>query len=191
VFWGIGGGKGIQTRPLKTYKVTAANNEAFLIRSGALPTPKPTPVPTPTPPLTGLKKALGWSVAKGKCTIDITTGEPCLVSPNFPKTYADEQSCSMKMTKTGALKPEVFTTEKYFDQVTIGSVKLSGELKKFPYIPLAKGVDTITWSSDFYLGGKGWKICKTKKKQPQLPKKKKLMPPKKVKKVAKQKVKKR
>lgn len=176
IYLGIGDGDQLHGRKLKTYKVTAANNEAFVIRSPVPPTKKPTPVPTPTPPLTGLKEAKGWSVAKGKCTIDITTGAPCVVSPNFPKVYSDEQSCSVKLTKTAAVKPEVFATEKYFDQVKIGGYTLSGVHKKFTTIPLQKGVDTIEWSSDFYLGGSGWKICKTKKKQPQLPGKKKLVP---------------
>jgi len=91
--WGsIGGGNGLNNRMLKTFKVTAANNEAFLIRTPVPPTPKPTPVPTPWPPMKGLKKAMGWTISKGKRTIDITTGTPCAVSPNFPKPYSDEES---------------------------------------------------------------------------------------------------
>jgi len=170
IWKGIGGGNGLNNRMLKTYKVTAANNEAFLIRTPVPPTPKPTPVPTPSPPMKGLKKAMGWTISKGKCTIDITTGTPCAVSPNFPKPYSDEDSCKVKMTKTKAVKPETFETEKYFDNVKIGDEVLNGKLVKTPTMNLEKGVDTIEWSSDFYLGTKGWKICKTKFKQPDLPK---------------------
>jgi len=169
VFGGIGGRDGINTRPIKTYKVTAANNEAFVIRSSAPPTPKPTPQPTPYPKKTGLKKAMGWSITKGTCTIDITSGVPCAVTPNYPKKYPDDDSCQVKMTKTKALKPEVFITERFFDQVKIGGVKMSGQLVKKPYIDLKKGVDTIDWSSDFYLAGKGWKICKTTPRKPPMP----------------------
>jgi len=170
IYLGIGGGNGINTRKLKTYKVTAANNEAFLIRSPVPPTPKPTPVPTPSPPMKGLKKAMGWAISTGKCTIDITSGTPCVVSPNFPKPYGDDESCKVKMKNTKAVKPETFVTEKYFDNVKIGDITLNGVLKKTPTMNLKKGVDTIEWSSDFYLGGKGWKICKTKYKAPDLPK---------------------
>jgi len=174
VFLGIGGDPA--NRLLKTYKVTASNNEAFLFRTPVPPTPKPTPAPTPSPPKTGLSKALGWSITKGKCTIDITSGVPCAVTPNFPQKYSDDQSCTVKMTKTEAVVPEVFITEKFFDEVKIGDVTLSGQLKKVPSMPLKKGADTIEWTSDFYLAGKGWKICKTTKKKPPMPGKKKKKP---------------
>jgi len=167
VWGGIGGGNGLNNRRIAVYKVMADNNEAFIFRNAAPPTPRPTPVPTPSPPLTGLKKAKGWSIKKGKCTIDITSGVPCAVSSNYPKTYADEDSCEVKMTKTEAVEPEKFVTEQYFDIVTIGANKLSGKPGK-KKIALAKGVDTIKWSSDFYLGGTGWKICKTKKGSPKI-----------------------
>jgi len=166
IFLGIGGGNGLNTRKLKTYKVTASNNEAFLIRAPVPPTPKPTPVPTPSPPLKGLKKAMGWTISKGTCTIDITTGTPCAVSPNFPKPYSREESCKVKMTKTKAVKPETFETEKWFDYVKIGDVKWSGKLAKTPTMNLKKGVDAIEWSSDFFAATKGWKICKSRHKLP-------------------------
>merc|ERR1712008_242595 len=44
---GIGSRDKIQNRAIQSYKVDAANNEAFVMRSSAPPTPKPTPVPTP------------------------------------------------------------------------------------------------------------------------------------------------
>merc|ERR1719336_2249778 len=137
VFGGIAKGD-IANRYIKTYKVSAANNEAFTIRSKAPPTPKPTPVPTPAPPLTGLKKAKGWSIVKGRCTIDITTGTPCAVSPNYPKQYPAEQSCLVKMKKTKAVKAEKFVTEKYFDVVSIGRIKMDGSLKKKRTVVLPK-----------------------------------------------------
>jgi len=135
-------------------------------------TPVPTPNPTPAP-VTGLKSAKGWKVLSGKCTIDISDGPPCAVSPEYPSKYTDEESCVVKMTNTHALLPLKFQTEKYFDIMKIGSIQLHGRVK-IPKINLAKGVDTITWSSDFYLTSGGWKICKTKKGSPQInPKKKK------------------
>jgi len=169
VYGGIKGLDALNARRIKTYKVSAANNEAFLIRSSAPPTPKPTPAPTPAPKMTGLKKAMGWSIKKGDCTIDISSGVPCAVSTNYPKKYPDDDSCTIKVTKTKTVKPEVFITEKFFDQLKIGGVKMDGKLKAKPRIDLNKSVDAIEWSSDFYLAGKGWKICKTNKKEAPMP----------------------
>jgi len=165
---GIGGRDKIQNRAIQSYKVDAANNEAFVMRSSAPPTPKPTPVPTPAPPLSGLKKAKGWDIVKGYqkgkgCTIDISTGVPCAVSPNFPKRYPAEQSCLVKMKKTKAVRTEKFVTEKYFDTVSIGGIKMDGAMRKKRTIVLPPRVDSIKWTADFYLAGKGWKLCKTKK----------------------------
>jgi len=171
IWKGIGGQDALNLRRIKTYKVSGITNEAFLIRSSA-PTPQPTPAPTLAPKMTGLKKAMGWSIKKGDCTIDISSGVPCAVSPNYPKMYPDDDSCTIKMTKTKTVKPEVFITEKFFDQLKIGGVKMDGQLKAKPRIDLKKGVDAIEWSSDFYLAGKGWKICKTNKKPPPMPGKK-------------------
>jgi hypothetical protein len=179
---GIGGRDSVNNRNIMSYDVTAANNEAFVMRSSTPPTPKPTPAPTPVPPTSGLKKAKGWDIVKGYqkgkgCTIDISTGVPCAVSPNFPKKYPAEQSCLVKMKKTQAVKTEKFVTEKYFDVVSIGSIKMHGLARKKRTIVLPKKVDSIKWTADFYLAGKGWKLCKTKKPSLKLPgagKKKKL-----------------
>merc|ERR1719362_1018050 len=70
------------------------------------------------------------------------------------------------MTNTNAVKPEVFITEKFFDVVKVGSVSLSGQLAKVPRISLKKGEDAIEWTTDFYLAGMGWKICKAQKSGP-------------------------
>jgi len=169
VYGGIKFKNGPNNVRIMTSEVSADSNEAFLIRSSAPPTPKPKPAPTPAPKMTGLKKAMGWSIKTGKCTIDISSGVPCAVSPNYPKEYPNDDSCTIKMTKTKTVKPEVFITEKFFDQLKIGGVTMDGQLKAKPRIDLKKGVDAIEWSSDFYLAGKGWKICKTNKKEPAPP----------------------
>jgi len=74
------------------------------------------------------------------------------------------------MTKMKAVKPETSETEKYLNNVKIGDVTLNGKLVKTPTMNLKKGADAIECSSDFYLGTKSWKICKTKHKQPDLAK---------------------
>lgn len=131
------------------------------------PTPLPTAVPTPAPPLSGLKRAKGWAVTKGACTIDATSGMPCAVSTNYPNKYGREESCVIKMTNTRAVKLESFHTENWFDVVSIGNEKLSGK-PKMKTIVLAGGAATIKWTSDFFESGKGWKICKAKKRMPKL-----------------------
>jgi len=171
---GIGGGDGINNRKIMSFKVSAANNEAWVIRSSVPPTPKPTPKPTPVPPLSGLKKSRGWDVVKGYekgkgCTIDISSGVPCAVSPNYPKKYPAEQSCLVKMKKTPAVKAVKFVTEKYFDVVSIGRLRVHGAMKKARTIVLPKKIDSIKWTADFYLAGKGWKLCKAKKPSLKIP----------------------
>jgi len=171
---GIGGGDKINNRNIVSYKVTADNNEAWVIRSSVPPTPKPTPKPTPVPPLSGLKKSRGWDVVKGYkkgkgCTIDISSGVPCAVSPNYPKKYPAEQSCLVKMKKTPAVKAVKFVTEKYFDVVSIGRLNVHGAMKKTRTIVLPKKIDSIKWTADFYLAGKGWKLCKAKKPSLKIP----------------------
>merc|ERR1719384_1375154 len=107
--------------------MTGYLDEQFLYRAPAPPTPAPTPAPTPHPHVRGLKKAFGWKISKGKCTIETYGGVPCAVSPNYPNIYTNEESCTVTMSKTTkAFKVEDFVTEKYFDVLTVGGVDIDG-----------------------------------------------------------------
>merc|ERR1712012_539718 len=81
-------------------------------------TPPPTPRPTPRPPppqVRGLKSGRGWKIAKGSCTIDISTGVPCAVSSNYPKVYNKEEFCSITFPKNTQRLSIDMNAEKWFD----------------------------------------------------------------------------
>jgi len=128
------------------------------------PTPRPTPRPTPVP-VRNLVSGGGWKIVKGKkdslrCTISIENGVkyPCAVSPNYPKTYNREESCTISMSKKTEYVALEGSTEKYFDYLTLAGKEYSGKLKGQKV--KVKGRATAKWTADFWQGTKGWKFCK-------------------------------
>jgi len=164
--WGLGryfNGWDIRRKPVYSYTgVDGYFNEAFAVQSGGPPTPKPTPVPTPPPGHRGLAKAMGWKIEEGKCTIEIWGGAPCAVSPNYPGIYTTDEKCVVSMEKTKAVKVVDFSSEKYFDRLKFGGTEMSGAPTGLKTETLPKGSNKIEWTSDFYVGSSGWKICKEK-----------------------------
>jgi len=141
----------------------SAKKNGYQIHWIAAGTPPPTPAPTPSPPMRKVKKGGGWEVSKGNCMIDARIkGMPCIMSPNFPKKYGREEKCTVKMGRdTKYVSVQHFDTEKYFDYIQTGTAQYHGQIKPKTKIKLA-GQPVITWSSDFWLGAKGFKICKSK-----------------------------
>jgi hypothetical protein len=165
----------IRSKPVYSYvNVDGYWNELFAIQSAGPPTPKPTPAPTPPPGHKGLKAALGWKVEKGwkrgkGCTIQVWGGAPCAVSPNYPKGYGNGEKCVVSMGRTKAVTVVDFSTEKYFDRLKIAGKKLSGAPVNLKSLELGKDGHKMVWSSDFYLGSTGWKVCRTKAGVPKPP----------------------
>jgi integrin beta 3 len=156
---------GWQIRYKYVYAYTAVDGywtDTWAVHSAGPPTPKPTPVPTPPPGHKGLKSAMGWKIDSGKCTIEIWGGEPCAVSPNYPDHYSDDQKCVVGMAKTKAVKVVEMSTEKYFDVLKVAGKTMSGAPTGLTTMNLPKGSTKIEWSSDFYAGSVGWKVCKEK-----------------------------
>jgi len=140
-------------------KIWAANGGKKALIGFFPPTPAPTPVPTP-PPVVNLKTGGGWTINKGDCSINMTTGLPCVVSPNYPKDYGPEQFCNVSVA--GFLSFEQFSTEKWFDYVDAGSdLQYSGDVKG-----QGPNASVLVWSSDFYTEGAGWMICRGKENKP-------------------------
>jgi len=121
-------------------------------------TPVPTPVPTPAP-VVNLKRGLGWSINKGDCSINISSGLPCVVNKNYPFNYTAEEFCNISVS--GPLSFAQFTTEKWFDYVKIADVEYSGNMAG-----TVESTAELIWSSDFYIEGPGWMICKKKAEDP-------------------------
>ena len=128
-----------------------------------VPTPRPTPRPTPVPtPVVGLSSGGGWNILKGKCSINMSTGEPCVVSPNYPKDYPAEELC--RVSVTGKLEFVKFATEKWFDHLKIGEAEYSGSMTG----TVGTNASELIWSSDFYIEGPGWMLCKSKEANPKV-----------------------
>mmetsp|Transcript_103056 Transcript_103056/g.204582 ORF Transcript_103056/g.204582 Transcript_103056/m.204582 type:complete len:578 (+) Transcript_103056:67-1800(+) len=105
-------------------------------------------------------KKFGWKVLKGKCSIDISNKKrPCVVSPGYPGKYATEENCQLDLNlkHTKAVKLDKYGTEQYFDYLKVDGTSYSGMLTgKKIFLKTSK----VTWSADFFLEGKGWKLCR-------------------------------
>jgi subtilisin family serine protease len=119
------------------------------------PTPAPTtPAPTPAPP-SGPSNA-AWMV-DGDCVLE---GDNCVKSRNFPEKYPDKEKCVIKAKGAFKIKiePSEFSTERQYDWLKLGSTKYSGASGP-------DGQDTtagqeITWSADYSVTKRGWRMCK-------------------------------
>mmetsp|Transcript_19350 Transcript_19350/g.41717 ORF Transcript_19350/g.41717 Transcript_19350/m.41717 type:complete len:194 (+) Transcript_19350:516-1097(+) len=100
-----------------------------------------------------------WQVEEGACEID--TDEPeCIMSPNFPNNYQNDEHCSIKLTgdRWWLLRTSSFQTEEYHDTVYIGSCAFSGNLQGQLTNQLFRN-QTLSWWSDGSTTLQGWRIC--------------------------------
>jgi len=109
------------------------------------------------------REAGGWKVSTGSCTVDVSEGRPCAMSPDFPKKYRPEDTCTLVLEDTDAVMLENFDTEMYFDYLKINNASHSG---KFKGKKVKLFNSTLLWSTDFYSEAKGWKICKAQADEP-------------------------
>jgi len=125
--------------------------------AGPAPTPAPTtPAPTPAPTTPVPTSNAAWEV-DGDCVLE---GDNCVKSTNFPEKYPDNQKCVIKAKSAFKIKiePSEFSTEKKYDLLKLGGTGYSGDAGP-------NGQDTtagqdITWSADYSVAKKGWKMCK-------------------------------
>jgi len=107
----------------------------------------------PTPPSSNM------TLIQGACTLQ---GD-CVSSPNYPSSYSSDETCNISVNNGGYLTSTTFSTESYYDQVSIrrrgGSY--SGTSAGAPtisnvYVPRSS---TIDWSTDQSASSTGWQIC--------------------------------
>ena len=111
----------------------------------ASPTPTaPTPAPPPTSPA-------AWTVTGAGCT---KSSDGCATSSNYPLAYTSSQSCTI--TGFPAIGTVVFATESRYDKLVVNGQRYSGTAG--PAVGLAPTAD-ITWSADYSVQKKGWKLC--------------------------------
>ena len=81
-------------------------------------------------------------------------GSRCAQSPNYPYSYGDSEGCvlqvhatgTLQLNATGTLVVDSFDTESCWDVLTVGDVRLSGDLGPNTF-DVANGT-TIEWTSD-------------------------------------------
>jgi hypothetical protein len=94
------------------------------------------------------------SVLSGPCTV--VPGSPtCLTSPNYPSMYSNRQACSLSWQ--GTVTVSEFNTEGYFDWLKVNGHKYSGG--SGPAVGTDLTGAAVTWSSDYSVIRKGWRIC--------------------------------
>lgn len=97
-----------------------------------------------------------WEVRSGPCTVD---EEACALSPNYPGTYNNEQSCELHVLGVPGTVPAIrvvsFDTESFFDKLTVNGFVFSGTTGPQGVVPSG----SIDWSSDFSVTSTGWKLC--------------------------------
>jgi len=95
----------------------------------------------------------GWKVTSGDCTID---AQCCLLSPGYPNRYGKNAQCKVTVgTSPGIIKAEAFLTEAGYDKLKVNSVEYSGPDSPHDIAPRG----TVTWSADYSVQAKGFKLC--------------------------------
>ncbi|CAE6935347.1 unnamed protein product [Symbiodinium sp. KB8] len=94
-----------------------------------------------------------WQVMRGPCTIE----EECILSPNYPGNYSDNERCTILVNSTLAkpLKTIHWDVEYWFDYLHISGTFYSGRNDPQGVVPAG----SIQWSADEDTHGTGWKLC--------------------------------
>ena len=87
----------------------------------------------------------------------IHDGGRCAQSLHYPNSYDNQEGCVLQVHATGTLVMNSFDTESGFDFLTVGDVRLSGDLGLNTF---DVAIDTtIEWTSDISVVQKGWDLC--------------------------------
>jgi len=81
----------------------------------------------------------------------------CTMSPNYPRSYSNGQSCDIEIKQTGVLVTESFHTESCCDHLQVGGKSYEGSLG--PRNVFVAPGQRIAWRSDYSNVETGWKLC--------------------------------
>jgi hypothetical protein len=84
-------------------------------------------------------------------------GEFCMTSPNYPAKYDSNQGCKIEIYADGMLTSTNFSTEAFFDILSIGGTVYSGQVGPVD-VPVQAGM-TLAWKSDKDTEASGWRLC--------------------------------
>jgi hypothetical protein len=102
-----------------------------------------------------------WCVTSGPCTMEQGTG--CIMSPNWDggsAKYEIEQACDISVVAgASGSGPEMevvdFNVETGYDKLMVNGAEFNPDTAGDSVVPAG----SMTWSSDFSVNDKGWKIC--------------------------------
>merc|ERR550532_563789 len=111
-----------------------------LFPEGSAPSPSPT--------------GANFEVTSGDCTVD---ADHCVLSPNFPRPYANNKDCTIRIKKSEGVRLNVvaFETESGYDKLKVNGQDYDGT--DGPHLELATG--NMEWDADGSVVKPGWKIC--------------------------------
>jgi hypothetical protein len=139
--------------PTRTFSPTEAPTSV----PTALPTSSPTPTPTITPSPTS---SLSFT-STGPCIL--TDHDSCVSSGNYPSSYSNYESCTITPSGNGLLSVVSFSTEGYFDRLSIdidgdgaNDATYSGYNSAGPDGVQVSSSTTMSWYSDGSVLYPGW-----------------------------------
>jgi hypothetical protein len=91
----------------------------------------------------------------GPCTVDKNGDEECVSSPNYPSSYPSKTQCKITVPSGTALSAAKFDTEAGYDKLKVNGRSYSGRIGPSN----VKVTAEISWTSDYMLNKKGWKLC--------------------------------
>merc|ERR1719191_2198146 len=99
--------------------------------------------------MTTTTKAI-WIVS-GSCP----TEDRCVMSTNYPSDYPGFDSCTISTDVNAPIIVEAFSTESYFDHLTVNGVRYSGTTGPSGVVPTGN----LVWYTDSYGSRSGWRLC--------------------------------
>jgi len=132
----------------------SANELLFAGKEGDVPTPAP-----PGPPAAADCSSAGWKVIKGsECVIDSNC---CLTVKTSRSKYRNSKECKVRLgSRPGQIEQAQFRTEAGYDELTVpidNEDHVFSGAENVEVEPDKNGI--ITWTSDYSVTKKGFKLC--------------------------------
>ena len=123
----------------------------------SIPTPSPTATPLPTTPPTPVPTGLPYIAFETTGPCILSANDTCVSSGNYPASYGNNEDCEITPFSKGVLSVVSFSTESYWDYMTIDGVTYDGTAG--PDGLEVTRATSISWYSDSSVQYGGWKIC--------------------------------
>jgi len=116
------------------------------------PPPMPLPPPSPAPPVAAGQM---WAVLAGSVHCEVETNGLCVT--DGIGEHSNDEACTIRATQDLYASATYFSTETYWDYITINNTRYSGT--SGPANVMMNAGDTFTWYADYSVTNGGWVIC--------------------------------